>query len=116
MQFADILKGAASEGREKHVPVIEIMREHGSAKEDLVHVLVGKETPHPNTVEHHIEWIEVFGVRKEGGQVVSLGRAVFGASYTSPSISFHTPLEQFQNICALSYCNLHGLWQSCIDL
>ncbi|MFA4837177.1 MAG: desulfoferrodoxin family protein, partial [Dehalococcoidia bacterium] len=110
MQFADILKGAKAEGKEKHVPIIELMKEHGSAKLDLIHVMVGKETPHPNTVEHHIAWVEVFGVKKDTGQVISLGRAVFGPSFTSPNISLHTPLEQFKAICALSYCNVHGLW------
>ncbi len=116
MKFADILKSAEAEGKEKHVPTIEIMKEHGSEKMDLIHVTVGKQTPHPNTIEHHIAWIEAFGVIKETGQVVSLGRANFGPSFTQPNISFHTPLDQFKAVCALSYCNIHGLWQNCMDL
>lgn len=36
---------------------------------DVVRVVVGKAVPHPNTVEHHIEWIELYGVKKDG-QVV----------------------------------------------
>ena len=115
MQIADILKSAESEGKEKHVPFIEVMKGHGSESLDLIHVLVGKETPHPNTVEHHIAWLEVFGVKKEG-QVVSIGKAEFGPSYTNPNISFHTPVEQFKAFYALSYCNLHGLWQNSIEV
>lgn len=115
MQFAEILKGAESEGKEKHVPMIEIMKDHGSDKLDLVHVVVGKETPHPNTVEHHIAWIQLLGVKTEG-QVVDLGRAEFGPSFTGPNISFHTPVEGFKSFCALSYCNIHGLWQNSIDV
>ncbi|MFO8009947.1 MAG: desulfoferrodoxin family protein [Dehalococcoidia bacterium] len=116
MQFAEVLKSAEAEGKEKHVPTIEIMKEHGSDKTDLIHVVIGKETPHPNTVEHHIVWLEVFGVKKDNGQVVDLGRAAFGPAFTSPNISFHTPLDQFKAICALSYCNIHGLWQNCIEI
>jgi superoxide reductase len=116
MQFSDILKGADAEGKEKHVPTIEIIREHAGEKVDLIHVTVGKETPHPNLVEHHISWVEVFGVKKENNQVVCLGRAQFGPSFTVPNISFHTPIDEFKSICALSYCNIHGLWQSCIDI
>ncbi len=116
MQLGDILKGAASEGKEKHVPTIEVIKEHAGEQISLIHVLVGKETPHPNTVEHHIAWVEVFGVKKDGGQVVSLGRAVFGPAMTSPNVSFHTPVDDFSAICALSYCNLHGLWQNAIDV
>ena len=116
MQFAEILKGADAEGKEKHVPTIEIITEHAGEKVSLVHVLVGKETPHPNTVEHHIAWVEVFGIKKEGGQVVDLGRAEFGPAVTSPNVSFHTQLDDYKAICALSCCNLHGLWQNCIEI
>lgn len=116
MQFAEILKGASNEGKEKHVPFIEVTIGHGEQKADLIHVMVGKETPHPNTLEHHIAWVEVFGVRKDNGLAVSLGRAVFEPSYTAPNVSFHAPHDQFKAICALAYCNIHGLWQNCIDV
>ncbi len=110
MRFAEVLKGAESEGKEKHVPHIEIITGHGSDGADLVRVLVGKETPHPNTVEHHIAWVELFGVKTDG-QVVDLGRADFAPSFTAPSISFHAPVEQFKAFHALAYCNIHGVWQ-----
>ncbi len=116
MQFADILKGADAEGKEKHVPTIEIIQEHAGEKVNLVHVVVGKETPHPNTAEHYIAWVEVFGVKKEGGQVVTLGRSAFAPAMTAPNISFHTPVDEFKAICALSYCNIHGLWQNIIEI
>ena len=59
MQFKDMLKNVESEGKERHVPVIEIGKGKGEGGVDIVHVAVGKETPHPNTVEHHIDWIEL---------------------------------------------------------
>jgi len=31
---------------------------------DIVRVVVGHEVPHPNTPEHHISWIELYGVKK----------------------------------------------------
>jgi superoxide reductase len=55
MQFGEVLKGKEVEGKEKHVPVIEVIRGHGSTGADFVRVVVGKEVPHPNTVEHHID-------------------------------------------------------------
>ena len=64
MRIQEILKTAESEGKEKHVPVIEIGKGEGGT--DTVRVIVGKETPHPNTVEHHIEWLELYGVKKDG--------------------------------------------------
>ena len=114
-KFADILKGTESEGKEKHVPTIEIMKEHGSDNQDLVHVVVGKETPRPNTVKHHIVGIELHGV-KQDVQVADLGRAEFGPSFSNPNISFHTSLDQFKSFSAISYCNLHGLWPNCVEV
>jgi len=114
MQFGDILKNPESEGKEKHVPIIEIIKDHGPDKVNIVHVVVGKEVAHPNTVEHHIAWIEVYGIKPEG-QVINLGRSSFAPGYTRPTISLSVPVEQFKSFCAVSYCNLHGVWQSCLD-
>lgn len=108
MKLGDILKDAAVEGKEKHVPVIE----KGA---DSVTILVGKETPHPNTMEHHIDWVKLVGI-KEDGQAVDLGNASFAPTYTTPTATFKVNLEGFKTICALSYCNIHGLWESSLDL
>jgi superoxide reductase len=113
MNFADILKGAEEEGKEKHVPFIEMEKGMGVEGADIVRIIVGKEVPHPNTVEHHIAWLELFGVKK-GGQVVDLGQATFGPSYTSPRATFHVNAEEFEAFYALSYCNIHGLWQNSV--
>jgi len=108
MKTQDILKDAAAEGKEKHVPVIETGK-------DVVTVTVGKETAHPNTMEHHIDWIELFGVKKNG-QVIDLGRETFAPTYTSPTATFQAPLAEFKALCALSYCNIHGLWENCLEI
>ncbi len=108
MQFADILKSAAAEGKEKHVPVIEV---EGNA----VTVTVGKEVAHPNTAEHHIAWLELYGVTKND-MVIHLGRAAFAPGYTDPKATFQVKLEEFKSLCAVSYCNLHGVWQNCLEL
>jgi len=115
MRFGDILKSKEAEGREKHVPIIEVGRGRGDAGADIVHVVVGREVPHPNTVEHHIAWIELFGAKKDG-QVVGLGRADFAPSYTSPNVRFQVPVVQFKSFCALAYCNLHGVWENCLEV
>ncbi len=114
MKFGDILKSGEAEGKEKHVPIIEVGRGRGEAGADIVRVVVGKETPHPNTVEHHIAWIELYGVKKDG-QVIDLGRADFAPSYTNPNVRLQVPGKEFKAFCALSYCNIHGVWQNCIE-
>ncbi len=115
MQFQDILKNARSEGKEKHVPVIEIGKGKGEGGVDIVHVVVGKETPHPNTVEHHIVWIELFGIKKDG-RVINLGRANFTPLYTNPDVGFQVLTAEFKAFCALAYCNIHGVWENCLEV
>ncbi len=92
-EVRDVLKDARAEGKEKHVPEIEVEKGGGGKGVDAVRVIVGQEVPHPNTVEHHIVWIELYGVKK-GGQVIDSGRTTFAPAYTSP----------------------HGLWENCIEL
>lgn len=108
MKIGEIIKDAAAEGKEKHVPVIE----KGA---DEVTVTVGKETPHPNTMEHHIDWLELFGVT-EDGKVIDLGRASFAPTYTAPTATFKVPLAGFKSLYAISYCNIHGVWESSLAL
>jgi len=115
MQFQNILKSTESEGKEKHIPVIEIGKGKGEGGTDIVQVVVGKETPHPNTVEHHIDWIELFGV-KQDGQAMDLGRAAFAPAYTNPNVRFQVPVTEFIAFCALAYCNVHGVWENCLEV
>ena len=112
MRIGDVLKTKESEGKEKNVTVIELGK--GEKGTDVVRVVVGKETPHPNVVEHHIAWIEVFGVKKDG-QVINLGRAAFAPAYTDPNVTFQVPVAEFKSFCALAYCNIHGLWENCLE-
>ena len=42
MRVGDILKTAAVEGKEKHVPFIEVGKGKGEGGADIVHVVVGK--------------------------------------------------------------------------
>jgi superoxide reductase len=128
MDIEELIKGKVSEGKEKHVPDISIGKSHGSDVEDLVTVHVGKEVPHPNTIEHHIVWLELYGVKKgehaagsnyggdKYGQIVDLGRAEFGPSYTEPLARFKVNVADFSVLFAISYCNVHGLWQNLIEL
>lgn len=116
MEFEEVLKGKEVEGKEKHVPEIDIIRGHGQAKADFVRVTVGKEVKHPNTVEHHIEWVELYGVTKDG-KTVDFGRMNFEPVHTEPTASFHVNnIDDFKAFCALEYCNIHGMWKNCIEV
>ena len=117
MDFTNLFKSPEAEGKEKHVPVIERGGGHGGTHDNVVIVTVGKDVPHPNTLEHYISWIELFGVKKENGQVIYLGRAEFAPTVAVPTATFKlTDLTQYKALGAVSYCNLHGLWKNTLEL
>ena len=115
MRLGELIKTAAEEGKEKHVPVIELMDcPEAGCTGKLVKVTVGKEVPHPNTVEHHIKWITLFGVK--GGVAVHIATFDLGPTYGAPEVTLHVNLEGFSELIALEYCNIHGLWESSLAL
>lgn len=84
---------ASQEGKEKHVPVIEV-------NGDKVKVKVGS-MPHPMEEKHFIAIIQVL---KDGKVVAS---KQLGPGY-SPEAEFC--LKYTEGLKAREYCNLHGLW------
>jgi len=109
---------------EKHVPVIECVDAVIAGENVEVRVTVGKEIPHPNTTEHHIGWIAVF-FHPEGEKFpYQLGRYEFTAHggsvqgpntssvYTHPGVATWFKTGKAGTLIAVSYCNIHGLWQS----
>ncbi|MDV0445668.1 putative superoxide reductase [Methanimicrococcus sp. At1] len=117
MDFTALFKAPEAEGKEKHVPVIERGSGHNGTHDNVVIVMVGKETPHPNTLEHHIVWIELYGVKKENDQVVYIGRADFAPTTADPTATFKVlDLDQYKALGAVSYCNIHGLWKNTFEL
>ncbi len=99
---------------EKHVPVIHVENTGDKTK---VHVVVGEEVEHPNTLEHHIQWIKVF-LQKEGAKFpVEIGSYQFSAHgeediYSIPCVHACLKGTCKGTIYALSYCNIHGLWEN----
>jgi len=113
MTLGELIKGGAQEGKEKHVPVIELV-DCQECGEKVVKITVGKETAHPNTMEHHIKWVAVFGVK--AGLAVHLATFDLGPTVGIPTVVTHANLEGMDELIALAYCNIHGLWESALEL
>ena len=111
--------------KEKHAPVLEILEKGEFFK---VGVSVGREIPHPNTTEHHIQWIEVTFLPEGEKFPLQVGRFEFtahGASaqgpntstvYSKPDVRFSFKTEKSGTLFATSYCNIHGLWVGSAEL
>jgi superoxide reductase len=110
--------------KEKHAPVIEFPDMVNIGEEFVVSLTIGKEIPHPNTTEHHINWIELYFKPENGKFPVMVGRYDFlghgasakgvneGSLYTEPKVQTTIKIKNAGTLIATSYCNIHGLWES----
>lgn len=111
MNFGEILKSADFKN-EKHAPVIEAPETVNANDFFEVEVSVGKEIAHPNEVEHHIKWIDLY-IQYEGDpNTVHIGRYDFGPTVNDPYVKTKVKLAKAGTLLAVSYCNKHGVWES----
>jgi superoxide reductase len=109
---------------EKHVPVIEVPSSVEAGQDFDVKVSLGKGVAHPNTTEHHIAWISLY-FQPEGAPVpFQVGHFEFtahgesasgpneGPLYTAPSATVTIKTDKPGTLQAVSFCNIHGLWES----
>lgn len=113
---------------EKHVPVIDAPTEAAAGEITKICVSVGKEVSHPNKTEHHIRWITVYFKPDEGKFPIQIGQVEFCAHgesvdgpdksgvYAAPCAAVCFKTDKPGTIIATSYCNIHGLWESCKEL
>lgn len=102
---------------EKHVPSLHVEKSEGVLK---ILSWVGEEIEHPNTLEHHIAWIKVF-FKPEGAKFpIEVGSYEFSAHgeeelFTVPRLEVEVKTDKGGEVYALSYCNIHGLWENSIE-
>lgn len=109
---------------EKHVPVIEAPDKAPKGTLLKVTVTVGKEIAHPNKTEHHIRWIALYFQPAGEKFPYQIGKAELSAHgesaegpdkssvYTHHEVTISFKTDKSGTMFALSYCNIHGLWQS----
>jgi superoxide reductase len=114
--------------KEKHVPVIEVQQAVKKGEPVSVTIAVGKEIAHPNTAEHHIGWIELCFLPNGEKFAYQIGRMEFnahgasaqgtnaGTVFTAPIAVFTLKTDKPGSLVAVSYCNIHGLWESSQDI
>lgn len=106
---------------EKHVPAIIAPTSVKAGEEIEIKVNVGEEIKHPNTLEHQIKWIKVLFKPTDAKFPVELADFQFAAHgeseiFAEPSGSVAVKLPKSGTIYALSYCNIHGLWENRFEI
>ncbi len=109
---------------EKHVPVIQVKGTPKKGEPFEVQLSVGEEIAHPHTTEHHIRYIKLFFKPEDEKFIIHLGSYMFeahaesveganaGSAKCEPKVSTTVTLEKPGELVALSYCNIHGLWDN----
>lgn len=109
---------------EKHVPAIDCPDNVKADESFNVNATVGKQISHPNTTEHHIRWISLYFKPKDEKFTYVIGNYEFSAHgesteganegpvYAGPALTARIKLRKSGTLFALSYCNIHGLWES----
>jgi len=109
---------------EKHVPVIECPDQVKKDETFEIKVSLGKEVAHPNTTEHHIRWVSLYFHPQGDKFTYQVGHFEFNAHgesaegpntgpvYTNHSITASCKLQKSGTLHALSFCNIHGVWES----
>jgi superoxide reductase len=122
-EFKDLLQSADWK-TEKHIPVIVAPDKIKKGEVLKVTVTVGKEIAHPNTTEHHIRWItlyflpdaEKFPYQIAKFEFTSHGESIQGPNtstvFTHPEATSTLKTDKSGTLLAVSYCNIHGLWQN----
>jgi superoxide reductase len=110
--------------KEKHAPVIESPDEVKAGEVLVIDASVGKEIAHPNTTEHHINYISLFFLADGEKNPHQIGQYEFSAHgesttgpnlgpvYTMPAVTSSVKLTVSGTLLAVSFCNIHGLWES----
>jgi len=106
---------------EKHVPVIHMPENAKAGEQFKVKVSIGDAVGHPNTLEHHIVWFKIF-FHGEGSkfpvEVANLNFSAHGEDdiFTDPVGEANITTDKPGTIYAISYCNIHGLWEDVIEV
>lgn len=102
---------------EKHVPVIHAPEKVRAGENFELKVSIGDDIPHPNSLEHYIAWVKVFFFQDKGKFPVEIADFRFtahgeGGNFTEPVGLTRLSLENSGTIHAISYCNIHGVWEN----
>jgi len=107
-------KGEAAAKAETHTPKIEAPKEVRKGEPFKIRISVG---PHPNQPTHSIRSIEVW-FYEEGRSFNPVRIAIieFEPGYADPDVELTIRLEKSGVLYALSYCNLHGIWENRVEI
>lgn len=106
---------------EKHVPIIHCPDKVKANEEFDLKISIGDAIGHPNTLEHYIGWFKVFFLPEGKKFPIELATFTFSAHgegdiFTKPVGQTTVKIPASGTIYALSWCNIHGMWENSKEL
>ncbi|ALL00084.1 putative desulfoferrodoxin [Pyrodictium delaneyi] len=106
--------GPAASKAETHAPKIEAPDTVKKGEPFKITIKVG---PHPNQVQHSIRRIEIwFSEEGRAFNPIHIATIDLEPVYAEPEITITIRLEKSGTLYVLSYCNLHGVWETHKDV
>ena len=96
---------------DKHTPVIICNDTAERGKPFTVKVRIGINAKHPNTTEHHYEYIQLWNLETLLGEI-RLNTAAQGEKPLHIEAEFTIIPQLSMRLTVLAYCTKHGLWRS----
>ena len=96
---------------DKHTPVIICNDTAERGKPFIVKVRIGISAKHPNTAEHHYEYIQLWDLETLLAQI-HLNTTAQGKEALQIEAEFTVIPQLSMRLTALAYCTKHGLWRS----
>ena len=96
---------------DKHTPVIICNETAVRGKPFSIKVRIGTNAKHPNTPEHHYEYVQLWDLETLLGETHLLA-AARGENPLHVEVEFIVIPKLSLRLTALAYCNKHGLWRS----
>jgi superoxide reductase len=99
---------------ETHAPVIDCPDCIDSGKPCRVTASVGPGGEHPRGQNHYISWVQLFFQARGEKGIKKIGKYSFNKKGwpERPEIKADIALEKSGTFHAVSYCSIHGLWES----
>lgn len=96
---------------DKHTPVVICDDNALRGKPFKVKVKIGTSVKHPNALDHHYQYIQLWNLETLVGEI-KLQRASYGDGPIFIEVDFTIIPKVSMRLLALAYCNQHGLWRS----
>lgn len=96
---------------DKHSPVVICPHTAIRNEKFKVNVRIGRTVAHPNKVDHHFEYIQLWNLETLLAEA-RFSDTTFGGLLIMVEFDFYVVPLVSMKLKALAYCNKHGLWES----